>query len=121
MGRSILVLLLCINAIPVASAHLMVAQQGTLNVVDGGAFMVISLPISAFTSVDDDGDGKLSREEFARHQADLRAAVMQGMQLRDSDWRPTATRPDAHARIQRRSASAAWQASTWALKPGNYW
>ena len=85
MGRSILVLLLCINAIPVASAHLMVAQQGTLNVVDGGAFMVISLPISAFTSVDDDGDGKLSREEFARHQADLRAAVMQGMQLRDSD------------------------------------
>ena len=72
MGRSILVLLLCINAIPVASAHLMVAQQGTLNVVDGGA-------------VDDDGDGKLSREEFARHQTDLRAAVMQGMQLRDSD------------------------------------
>ena len=62
MARPMLVLLLCISTIPVANAHLMVAQQGTLNVVDDGAFVVMSLPISAFSSVDDDGDGKLSRE-----------------------------------------------------------
>ncbi len=85
VGRTILVLMLCISAMPVANAHLMVAQQGTLNVVEGGAFMVISLPTSAFTSVDDDGDGKLSREEFTTHQTDLRTAVMHGIQLRDNE------------------------------------
>lgn len=80
-----LVLLLCICAIPVANAHLMVAQQGTLNVVEDGAFMVMSLPISAFISVDDDGDGKLSREEFTTHQADLNAEITRGIQLLDNE------------------------------------
>lgn len=85
MVRPLLALLFCLSAIPVANAHLMVAQQGTLNVVDDGAFMVISLPASAFAAVDDDGDGKLSGEEFTVHQADLRAAVKRGIQLRDSE------------------------------------
>ncbi len=85
MARPMLVLLLFINAIPVANAHLMVAQQGTLNVVEGGAFMVMSLPTSAFSSVDDDGDGRLSKEEFTTHQADLNAAVTRGIQLHDNE------------------------------------
>jgi len=52
-----------------AHAHLMLAQHGTLNVVDGGVFMVISLPVSAFDGVDDDKDGKLSLEEFNIHRS----------------------------------------------------
>ena len=36
-----------------AQAHLMEAQQGTLNIIDDRAFMVLSLPISAFEDIDD--------------------------------------------------------------------
>ena len=85
IARPLLALLLCIGALPVANANLMAAQQGTLNIVGGGAFMVMSLPISAFSSVDDDGDGKLSKEEFTIHQADLNAAITRGIQLHDND------------------------------------
>ena len=49
-------------------AHVMVAQHGTLNVLDNGVFMVLSLPISAFEGIDDDNDGKLSNTEFSRHR-----------------------------------------------------
>ena len=35
-------------------AHVMVAQHGTLNVVDNDVFMVLSLPVSAFEGVDDE-------------------------------------------------------------------
>lgn len=43
-----------------AHAYLMVAQRGTLNLVGDGGFMVLSLPISAFTGIDDNADGQLS-------------------------------------------------------------
>ncbi|MEZ9140430.1 hypothetical protein AB4153_09300, partial [Shewanella sp. 10N.286.52.E4] len=33
-------------------AHMMVAQHGTINLVDDGAFMVLSLPVSAFHFLD---------------------------------------------------------------------
>ena len=38
-------------------AHLMVAQHGTLNIVDDSVFMVLSLPVSAFEGLDDDPAG----------------------------------------------------------------
>jgi hypothetical protein len=58
---AITLLSLTLNLImgPVAHAHLMVAQHGTLNIVDDGVFMVLSLPISAFDGIDDDKDGNL--------------------------------------------------------------
>ncbi len=31
-----------------ASAHLMVEQRGTINIVDDSAFMVVSVPVAAF-------------------------------------------------------------------------
>ena len=37
-----------------AQAHLMVAQRGTLNFVGTGGFVVMSLPVDAFTGIDDD-------------------------------------------------------------------
>jgi hypothetical protein len=54
--------------VQLAEAHLMVAQHGTLNVVDDGVFMVLSLPVSAFDGVDDDNDGKVSMLEFNNHR-----------------------------------------------------
>lgn len=50
---------------------MMVAQHGTINIVDDGAFMVLSLPVSAFSEIDDDKDGGLSQHEFKHHQASI--------------------------------------------------
>jgi hypothetical protein len=66
-----------------AQAHLMVAQHGTLNFVDDGAFMVLSLPMSAFEGIDGDGDGKVSMIEFNNHRAVIVEAVAQNVTLGD--------------------------------------
>lgn len=78
-------LLLSAVIVPHASAHLMVAQNGTLNIVGNGVFMVLSLPISAFDNVDDDGDKKLSRAEFTKHRPALIAAVNEKVRLFEKD------------------------------------
>lgn len=75
--------LLWLAAASAAQAHLMVAQRGTLNIVGEGAFMVLSLPVSAFSGVDDDGDGKLSAAEFGAHRADIAAVVKRDVKLMD--------------------------------------
>lgn len=62
-----------------AHAHLMEDQQGTLNIVGARGYLVLSLPVSALSGVDDDRDGRLDAAELARHSAaierDLRARV----------------------------------------------
>ncbi len=67
-----------------AQAHLMVAQHGTLNLVGTGAFLVLSLPVSAFEGVDDDGDGRLSFAELKAHRAAIEAAVVKRVRLADA-------------------------------------
>ncbi len=67
-----------------AQAHLMVAQHGTLNFVGTGAFLVLSLPVSAFDGVDDDGDGRLSGAELQAHRAAIEATVVQRVRLADA-------------------------------------
>jgi hypothetical protein len=64
-----------------AEAHLMVAQRGTLNLVDNAAYMVMSLPVSAFRGVDDDGDGLLSLSEGNRHIREIESQIREGVQL----------------------------------------
>ncbi len=64
-----------------ASAHLMVAQHGTLNFVGDGAFLVMSLPASAFPLADEDHDGRLSSAELQRHTADLAATAQRGLRV----------------------------------------
>ena len=64
-----------------ASAHLMVAQKGTLKLGKGGYYFVVSLPVGAFSGVDDDGDGSLSAKELKAHSAALKAAVTRGFTL----------------------------------------
>ena len=66
-----------------ATAHLMVAQRGTLNFVGDGSFVVLSLPVSAFAGTDDDGDGKLSVTEFTKHRPAIVDAVNEQVQLLD--------------------------------------
>ena len=67
--------------VQLAQAHLMVAQHGTLNVVDDSVFMVLSLPISAFDGVDDDNDGKVSMLEFNNHRGAIVESVKQNVTL----------------------------------------
>ena len=59
----------------------MVAQRGTLNFVGTGGFVVMSLPVDAFTGVDDDGDGRMSMAEMSAHSSDIEAQVVRGLQL----------------------------------------
>jgi HupE / UreJ protein len=66
-----------------AEAHLMVAQHGTLNFVDDGVFFVVSVPVTAFHGVDDNGDGQLSATELRAHEETLKAQFEAGFQLRD--------------------------------------
>ena len=58
---------LCAMAtVTTAHAHLMVEQHGTINFTNGGAFLVLSVPVSAFDGVEDDGDGALSAKELSQ-------------------------------------------------------
>lgn len=65
-------------------AHLMVAQHATLNIVEQGAYMVMSLPVSAFKGVDDNQDQRLSVEEFQTHREHIFQLVKQHVRLADS-------------------------------------
>ncbi|WP_373067872.1 HupE/UreJ family protein [Gemmatimonas sp.] len=64
-------------------AHLMPAQSGTLNVRDRAVFGALSIPVSALTGFDDDGNGRLSMIELQRHQAALQQQVSSRLQLRN--------------------------------------
>lgn len=65
----------------------MVAQHGTLNIVDGSVFMVLSLPVSAFSGVDDNDDGSVTMMEFNNHRAAIVASVKDNVVLSDAKER----------------------------------
>ena len=50
-----------------ATAHLLPAQTATMNIAGNTAYFVVSVPASALSGVDDDGNGSLSIAEIARH------------------------------------------------------
>lgn len=62
-------------------AHLVVSQHGTLNIVDSGTYMVLSLPVSAFQGVDENGDGLFSLDELRHNAPRIEAQVQQGVSL----------------------------------------
>jgi hydrogenase/urease accessory protein HupE len=72
-----------------SSAHMMPAQQGTLNVLGDSVFQVVAVPCSALPRVDDDGDGRLSESEVARHLPELQMQVAARFRLYDRN-RPLA-------------------------------
>ena len=71
-----------------ARAHLMVEQHGTVNFANGGAFLVLSVPVSAFDGVDDNGDGALSAQELSLHTAEVERQIHNGVQLLDDLGEP---------------------------------
>lgn len=68
-----------------AFAHLMVAQKGTLNLQDNGAYLVVSVATSSIKDVDDDGDGLLSAEELSVHKLSIIEQLKAGLQLSDAN------------------------------------
>ncbi|WOJ97039.1 hypothetical protein R0137_00355 [Congregibacter brevis] len=85
-GRSfttavLLVLTLTVVLVKPASAHLMMAQNGTLNIVDDGVYMVISVPITAFPNLDQDFDDEVSLFEFNSRRNDITAQVKSSLAL----------------------------------------
>jgi hydrogenase/urease accessory protein HupE len=77
--------LLCLTACtllpPTAAAHLLPPQNATIHAVGDKVYAVVSVPVSALSGVDDDGDGQLSAAELRRHQADINRQFMQRFQL----------------------------------------
>jgi hypothetical protein len=83
LSLAVLVWSVTLGMVQLARAHLMVAQHGTLNILDDGAFMVLSLPISAFEGLDDDGDGKVSMLEFNKHRDAITQSIEKNVTLSD--------------------------------------
>ncbi len=64
-------------------AHLMVAQQGTINLVGDGAFMVVSVPVSALDAWDINRDNLLSASELNAHRQSIADQIHRRLQLHD--------------------------------------
>ncbi|TMP39851.1 hypothetical protein [Pseudoalteromonas rubra] len=60
-----------------AHAHLMVAEQGTLNFDESGAYLVVAIDPSSFPGADADNDGHLSVQEFKGAHRDIFNAIQQ--------------------------------------------
>jgi hydrogenase/urease accessory protein HupE len=65
----------------IASAHLLPPQNATIHSIGDKVYEVVSVPVSALSGVDDDGDGKLSATELRRHQSDIERQFMRRFQL----------------------------------------
>lgn len=68
-----------------AAAHLMSSGHGTMNVVKGKAYIVVSLPIAVFAHSDAAGavqDGVLTAAELKTQEKALRAAVRAGLHVK---------------------------------------
>jgi hydrogenase/urease accessory protein HupE len=68
-----------------AAAHLLPPQNATIHAVGNKVYAVVSVPVSALSGVDDDGDGKLSATELRRHQADIDQQFIRRFQLSTSN------------------------------------
>jgi hypothetical protein len=89
-----LVLALASLAPVTAEAHLLPSGRATLNRVGTSVFAVVSVPVSALSGYDDDGDGLLSLEELGRHEDGLRDQIRRRFDLHDGDVHPEVIRLD---------------------------
>ena len=96
-----------------ACAHMMPAQQGTVNLVDKAAFVVLSLPVSALTlsnnTIDANHDGLLSAQELQLHHTKIEQQVIQRVRLYDGKHAGTVDfiQVNAEAGEQNQSAHSA--------------
>lgn len=68
-----------------ANAHMITAQNGTLNVLDDGIFMIVSLPVSAFSGVDENEDGNVSLTEFSNNRVAISKKLRKNLSLSDEN------------------------------------
>jgi len=68
---------------PLSYAHLMPAQNGTINIEGNSVFAAISVPISSLLHFDDDHDGKISNEELLLHQLAIEKEVDSRLMIKD--------------------------------------
>ncbi|WP_409439078.1 hypothetical protein [Psychromonas sp. GE-S-Ul-11] len=59
---------LCLTTPNTSFAHLMAAQHGTLSFIGSNVYIALSLPMSAFKGVDDNGDKHVTIQEFNNHR-----------------------------------------------------
>ncbi|OYT92129.1 MAG: hypothetical protein CFE43_10390 [Burkholderiales bacterium PBB3] len=71
-------------------AHLMPAQQGTINIVGPAAYVVLAVPVSAMVGVDDNRDSRLSEAELQTHRDPLVAQVIARFGILEGDVRTPA-------------------------------
>jgi hydrogenase/urease accessory protein HupE len=81
-GWALLALAACTFFPRTAAAHLLPPQNATIHAVGDKVYAVVSVPVSALSGVDDNGDGRLSAAELRRHQADISRQFMQRFELR---------------------------------------
>lgn len=81
--RTLFAFVLCLVA-TVSDAHLMPAQQGTVNLQGKAAFVVLAVPVSTMPQFDDNRDGRFSAQEMATHRDGIEAQVQAGFQLFDA-------------------------------------
>lgn len=84
MIRVLALLLSLALGCPAAEAHLVAAQHGTLNLQGDGAYLALSLPVSAFPGLDEDHDGRASLAELRAHESDVLAQVRREVRLLDA-------------------------------------
>jgi hypothetical protein len=77
-----------------ARAHLLPAQQGTVNVVGAGVFTVVSVPASSLHGADDDHDGVIDVGELERHESELRAEIDRRLVILDGSTPAETVRVD---------------------------
>ena len=71
--------------VPLSYAHLMPAQNGTINIEGNSVFAAISVPISSLLQFDDDHDGQISNEELFRHQTAIEKEVDSRLIIKDGE------------------------------------
>jgi hypothetical protein len=89
MLRLFLIVVSWACAISAAQAHLIVSQRGTLNIVGDNAFMVLSLPVSAFKGIDNDADGSLSLVELRANASIIEDQIKSNVFLESIHGRKT--------------------------------
>ncbi|MBI2770158.1 MAG: HupE/UreJ family protein [Burkholderiales bacterium] len=77
-----LALALLMWAATAAHAHLMPANQGGVRIDNDTVMSVVSLPVSAFSGFDDDGDGRMTLAELNRHRPGLLRQAAARLQYR---------------------------------------
>ena len=80
----IVIFILSVSFAPALHAHLLPKQRGTLNFVDNGAYMVLSLPVSVFIDFDDNENGLLSMTEFNKHRPAITSRIRAGIVLNEN-------------------------------------